>query len=158
MVSTSKPEIATGRSTVYSKGGIVCSVSPVAASAGAGILREGGNAFDAAVATAAVEGVTNAAGCGLGGEPFVLMYHARTGKVHGISGSGKAPLAANRDFFVSKGHETMPVEGPLAAAIPGEVHAWASILERFGSMSLEKVLQPAISYAENGYAFGPRQS
>ncbi|MCI0440952.1 MAG: gamma-glutamyltransferase, partial [Chloroflexi bacterium] len=76
MATASKPDIRVGRSAVFTKGGVVCSVSPLAASAGIGVLRDGGNAFDAAVATAAVEGVTNPAGCGLGGEVFVLAYHA----------------------------------------------------------------------------------
>ena len=142
--------------TVYSKGGMVCSISPLAASAGVSVLNAGGNAFDAVVATAAVECVTFPAGCGLGGEPFALLYEARSGQMFGLSGSGKAPTAATRDFFVDRGYRTMPLSGPLAAALPGEVHGYATILERFGTRSLEDLLEPAIGYAEDGFALSPR--
>jgi gamma-glutamyltranspeptidase/glutathione hydrolase len=133
-------------------------VSPLAASAGIGVLRDGGNAFDAAIATAAVEAVSIPAGCGLGGEPFVLMYQARTGKIVGLSGSGKAPLAADRDYFVSRGYSKMPERGPLSAAIPGEIHAYQDILDRFGTMPLGKLLEPAIGYAEEGHPVRPRMA
>ena len=155
--SVSKPEIAVGRSTVYTRGGIVCSISPLAASAGIGVLQEGGNAFDAAIATAAAEAVTVPSACGLGGEAFVLMYEARGGRLYGLSGSGKAPMAATRDYFVSRGHRTMPVVGPLAAAVPGEVDAYVTILERFATRPLSRLLEPAIGYAEEGYPIGQRQ-
>ena len=78
MAGKSKPQIKTGRSAVYTNGGVVASISPLAASAGVRVLADGGNAFDAAIATAAVEAVTVSAGCGLGGEPFVIMYEAKT--------------------------------------------------------------------------------
>ena len=144
-------KIETGRNTVYSGGGIVVSISPLAASAGARVLADGGNAFDAAIATAAVEAVTVPPACGVGGEPFVVLYDAKNGSVHGLNGSGKAPLAANRDFFIRRGHDFMPLQGPLAAAIPGEVMGWERINERFGTRPLASLLEPAIGYAENGY-------
>ena len=158
MAGLGKADVAVGRSTVYSKGGIVCSISPVAATTGALVLAEGGSAFDAAIATAAVECVTVPAACGVGGEPFVLMYEAASGKLMGLSGSGKAPLAVSRDYFTGKGYSKMPVAGPLSAAIPGEVDAWAGILERFGTRQLSTLLEPAIGYAEDGYALSARQA
>ena len=151
----SRTEIEVGRGTVYTTGGMVCSISPLAASAGIGVLSDGGNAFDAAVATAAVECVTEPSSCGLGGEPFVLMYESRSGKVFGLSGSGKAPLAATRDYFAGRGYETMPLNGPLAAAIPGEVDAYVTILGRLGTMRLDRLLEPAIGYAEDGFPLSP---
>ena len=146
------PRIQTGRNTVYSSGGVVVSISPLAVSAGIRELAAGGNAFDAAVAVAAVEAVTVPPSCGLGGEPFVIMYDAKSGLVYGLNGSGKAPMAASRDFFVERGHRFMPLEGPLAAAIPGEAMAWEQISERFGTRPLSKLLEPAIGYAEHGFA------
>ena len=146
------PHIETGRSTVYSNGGVVVSISPLAASAGARVLADGGNAFDAAVTVAAVEAVTVPPACGVGGEPFVIMYDAKTGDVHGLSGSGRAPLAVSRDFFVERGHKFMPLVGPHAAAIPGEALAWEEINERFGTRPLSALLEPAIGYAEDGFA------
>ena len=158
MVDVLKADIRVGAGTVLTRGGMVCSISPQAASAGASVLRDGGNAFDAAVTTAAVEGVTAPSACGLGGEPFVLMYEAKTGKIFGLSGSGKAPMAATRDYFVGRGYQTMPVSGPLAAAIPGEVDAFVGILERYGTRPLSRLLEPAIGYAEEGYPLSARQA
>lgn len=148
--------MGTGRSIVYSKGGMVCSASPLAASAGISVLRGGGNAFDAAIAVAAVEGVTISPMCGLGGEPFALLYHAKTRRLFGLSGSGAAPRRATREFFVGRGYKDMPAEGPLSVAIPGEVDAYETILEKFGTRPLEKLLEPAIGYAEEGYPIPPR--
>ena len=152
MATATRPQIETGRNTVYSNGGVVVSISPLAATAGVRVLAEGGNAFDAAVATAAVEAVTVPPACGVGGEPFVILYDSKTGQVHGLTGSGRAPMAANRNFFIERGHQFMPLEGPLAAAIPGEVLVWEQIIDRFGSRPLAKLIEPAIDYAENGYA------
>ena len=132
--------------------GMVVTNHPLASTAGMQMLAGGGNAFDAAIATAAVEAVTVSAGCGLGGEPFVIMYEAKTGRVYGLNGSGKAPMAATRDYFVNRGHKTMPLTGPLAAAIPGEVAGWEGILERFGTRTLASLLEPAIGYADEGHA------
>ncbi len=146
------PKIETGRKTVYSAGGVVVSISPLAATAGVRVLADGGNAFDAAIATAAVEAVTVPPACGIGGEPFALLYDAKSGKLHGLSGSGKAPRAASRGWFVERGYRHMPLEGPLAAAIPGEILAWEQIAERFGSRPLASLLEPAIGYAEDGFA------
>ena len=149
---------AAGRSTVYTLGGMVCSISPLAASAGTSVLRDGGNAFDAAIAAAAVEAVTVPAMCGLGGELFALLYEARSRKIFGVSGSGRAPMAAHRDYFVDKGYRTMPSDGPLSAAVPGEIDAYAAILERFGTRSLAQMLNPAIGRAEEGYPISPLQA
>ena len=143
---------ATGsRSPVMTRNGIVCSASSLAASAGVRVLQEGGNAFDAAVAVAAAETVTLPPMCGIGGEVFALLYQASTGKLYGLTGSGRAPQAATRDYFVSKGYTKMPPHGPLTPAVPGEVHAWQTILEAFGSRSLASLMEPAIDLAENGF-------
>ncbi len=158
IVRDSTSQVNTGRSTVYTKGGVVVSISPLAASAGLGVLADGGNAFDAAIAVAATEAVTVPSGCGLGGEPFVILYEAKMGRVFGMNGSGKVPLAANRDYFVRQGLDQMPLDGPIAAAIPGEVHGWVSILDRLGTMPLGKLLLPAIGYAEDGYAVSAKSA
>ena len=146
-----RPSIKTERNAVYTKGGVVSSLSPMAASTGVRVLAEGGNAFDAAIAMAAVEAVTIPMSCGIGGEPFVIMYEAKTGKVYGLNGSGQAPMAANRDYYVSRGYKTMPLYGPHSAAIPGEIDAYYVIQRNFGTMPVAKLLQYAIDYAENGF-------
>jgi len=133
------------------KRGIVCSSSPLAGSVGAQVLREGGNAADAAVAIAAAEAVTLPPMCGIGGEVFALIYEAKTGKIHGVSGGGRAPMGATREYFVERGYEKMPTDGPLCPSVPGEIDAWESILKRFGTRTLSNLLQPAINLAEEGF-------
>ena len=143
------------RRAVSTRKGLVCSPSPSAADAGVGVLRGGGNAFDAAIAVAAAECVTLPPLCGLGGELFALLYEASTGRLYGLTGSGRAPMAATRDYFVAKGYEKMPPEGPLSASVPGEVHAWQTIQRRFGSKPLGELLQPAVELAEEGFPILP---
>ena len=141
---------------VMGRAGMVCSSSPYAAAAGVQVLRAGGNAFDAAIAVAAAECVTIPPMCGLGGEAFALLYQASTGRLFGLTGSGRAPQAASREFFVKRGSAKMPLTGPLSASVPGEVHAWQTILDRFGTRPLDELLQPAIRLAEVGFPVLPR--
>ncbi|MFN3974339.1 MAG: gamma-glutamyltransferase [Dehalococcoidia bacterium] len=150
--------VTTGRSVVLTRNGMVCSASPLAGAAGLRVLQEGGNAIDAAIATAAAEGVTLPPMCGLGGEVFALVYWAREGKVYGVTGSGKAPLKATREFFIAQGCRVMPQDGPLAVAIPGEVDAYDTLLQRFGSgrFTLARLLEPAIALAEGGFPLPQR--
>ena len=136
---------------VLTKRGLVCSASPLAGAIGAQVLREGGNAFDAAIAVAAAEAVTIPPMCGLGGEVFAMLYEASTGKMYGLAGSGRAPMRASRDHFVGLGYDKMPTSGPLSPAVPGEVHAWGAILERFGTRALGKLIAPAADLAEEGF-------
>ena len=143
--------IKPGREPVYSTRGVVCSISPQAASVGTGVLSSGGNAFDAIVAMAAVEGVTTSVGCGLGGEIFGLFYEATSGKTWGMTASGKAPSKANRNWFADRGYESIPLTGPLSAAIPGEIDALQEITNKFGTLSFKKLMEPAIVYAEEGF-------
>ncbi|MEX2599604.1 MAG: gamma-glutamyltransferase, partial [Dehalococcoidia bacterium] len=152
------PLVSSARSAVLSKKGIVCSTTPLAGAVGAQVLREGGNAFDAAVATASAEAVLIPPMCGLGGEVFALMYEASSGKLYGLSGSGRAPMTATREYFVEKGYTKMPGDGPLTPAVPGEVHAWQTILDRFGTRKLGALVQPAIGFAEDGFPIPGRLS
>ncbi len=151
---------ALGRShsPVLTTGGLVGSASPQAGAVGARTLRDGGNAFDAAVAVAAAEGVTLPMMCGLGGEVFALLYHAGSGKLYGVSGSGRAPKGASREYFVSRGYVKMPGDGALTPAVPGEVHAWQTILERLGTRSLSSLVEPAIGLATEGFPLPARSA
>ena len=90
------------RSTVYSNNGIVCSTSPQAASTGINILSSGGNAYDAAIAVAAVECVTIPGMCGFGGEVFSIFYDAKTGITRGLTSTVAAPKQATSEYFISK--------------------------------------------------------
>jgi gamma-glutamyltranspeptidase/glutathione hydrolase len=146
------------RSPVFTKGGIVCSTSPLAASAGARVLLEGGNAFDAAITVAAVEAVTVPPMCGIGGDVFAILYHAPSGRLVGINGSGGAPSGATPEFFRSRGYTKMPLEGPLSISVPGEVDAWETIHREFCTWPFKRLLDPAIGYAEEGFPVLPKLS
>ena len=152
MAVTSNDNGGPSHAPVLTERGLVCSASPLAGAIGAQALRDGGNAFDAAIAVAAAEAVTLPPMCGLGGEVFALLYEASTGKIWGIAGSGRAPLRASREYYAGLGYEKMPTEGPLTPAVPGEVHAWGTILGRFGTRELSKLIAPAADLAEEGFA------
>ncbi len=150
--------LAKSHSPVLTTRGLVGSASPQAGAIGAQVLREGGNAFDAAIAVAAAEGVTLPMMCGLGGEVFALLYHAASGKLYGVSGSGRAPMRATREYFVSRGYVKMPADGPLTPAVPGETHAWQTILDKLGTRSLASLVEPAIGLAEEGFPLPERSA
>ena len=144
------------RSLVYGSRGIVCSNSPLAASAGIRAMQEGGNAFDAALAVADTEAVTLVPLCGMGGDSFILAYEAATGQLTGINSSGTAPTGATADYYRSRGYEEMPLEGPHAISVPGEVAAWEELHRRFCTMPFPTLLETAIGYAEEGFPVSPR--
>jgi len=139
------------RSVVLANNGLVATSQPLAAQAGLRVLMDGGNAIDAAVATAAVLNVVEPMSTGVGGDLFALTYSAKTDQLTALNGSGRAPAALSIDDLRRTGHTEMPEMGPLSITVPGTVDGWATLLERHGSMSLSDVLQPAIEYAEQGY-------
>ncbi len=143
------------RSLVYGRRGIVCSNSPLAASAGIQVMQGGGNAFDAALAVAATEAVTLVPLCSMGGDSFILAYEAATGQLTGINSSGAAPTGATADYYRSRGHETMPIDGPHSITVPGEVAAWEEMHRRFCTMPFDRLLGTAIGYAEEGFPVSP---
>ncbi|MBW2061854.1 MAG: gamma-glutamyltransferase [Deltaproteobacteria bacterium] len=140
-----------GRTMTMSRHGIVASSHMLASQAGLDMLRSGGRAMDAAVATAATLAVVEPMMTGLGGDVFFLYYEAATGKVHGLNGSGRSPQGLSRDYFHSKEKERIDFNSWEAVTVPGAVDAWAAGLSRFGSKSMAEVLAPAISYAEKGF-------
>jgi gamma-glutamyltranspeptidase/glutathione hydrolase len=140
-----------GRSTVISRGGIVAAESPLAAQAGATVLAHGGNAVDAAVATNAVMGVVEPMMNGMGGDLFVVVYDAKSGKLYGLNASGWAPAGLSIQFLKSKGVTEMPTAGIQSVTVPGVVDGWSKLLARFGTMKLAGALAPAIYYAHEGF-------
>lgn len=139
------------RSMVQSLRGMVATSQPLAAQAGLRILLAGGNAADAAIATAAALNVVEPMSTGIGGDAFALVYDAATRKVSALNGSGRAPQAISHTTFTERGLEAIPHSGMLPVTVPGTVDAWASLLEKHGTMSLAQVLAPAIEYAEHGF-------
>lgn len=116
------------------------------------ILRAGGNAFDAAVASQAALGVTDNASNGVGSDAFVLIYDAKSGTVFSINAEGAAPKLATIDWYKQNAGGKIPVdEGLLAGTVPGVVDAWYTLLDRWGTMSFAQVLEPAIELTEKGF-------
>jgi gamma-glutamyltranspeptidase/glutathione hydrolase len=132
----------------------IASAHPLATQAGMEILAEGGNAFDAAVAVSAALAVVEPQSSGLGGGGFWLLHRASDGRDVMIDGRERAPLAAQRDMYLDKNGEVVPnlsVDGPLAAAIPGEPAALAYLAQHYGRLPLAKSLAPAIRIAREGF-------
>jgi gamma-glutamyltranspeptidase/glutathione hydrolase len=144
-----------GRSVVMSTRGIIATSQPMATQAGLAALQAGGNAMDAAIAASAVLCVTEPQATGIGGDCFLLYHEAKTGKLHGLNGSGRAPARATLEEFERRGLMQVPEFGMLSVIVPGAVDAWQTALERFGTRSLEELLQPAIAFAADGYAVTP---
>jgi len=142
------------RPTVYASEGIVATSQPLAAEAGRELLRAGGNAFDAAVATAAALNVVEPTSTGLGGDVFAL-YRTADGEVGAMRASGPAPEGATRERVreaVADGDEAeMPTHGPHAVTVPGTARGWEATVERYGRLTLADALGPAIRYATDGY-------
>jgi gamma-glutamyltranspeptidase/glutathione hydrolase len=144
-----------GRSVVMCTNGMVATSQPMATQVGLDILRRGGNAMDAAIAASATQCVTEPQSTGIGGDCFILYHEAKTGKLHGLNGSGRAPGRATLEEFRKRGHREMPERGILSVSVPGAIDGWEQALERFGTLSFGEVLQPAIDFAEQGYAVSP---
>jgi gamma-glutamyltranspeptidase/glutathione hydrolase len=145
------PQATSGswRPTIVAQHGMVAAGHPLAAEAGMRILKAGGNAMDAAIATWAVQGEVEPGMTGLGADMFVLYYNAKTREVKFINGTGFAPQAATIDFYKSKGG--IPEEGPLSVAVPGAVGGAALALKTYGTRTLADVLAPAIEIADGGF-------
>jgi gamma-glutamyltranspeptidase/glutathione hydrolase len=141
------------RNLTIAKNGMVATSQPLAAQAGLEILRRGGNAVDAAIATAACLTVVEPTSNGIGGDAFALVWFQD--KLYGLNASGPAPRRLTNEHVTSKGYREMPKYGWLAVTVPGAPAAWAELSKRFGALSLKEVLQPAIRYAEEGYPVSP---
>lgn len=139
------------RSAVVGIRSAVASSQPLAVQAGIATLTAGGNAADAAVATAAVLSVVEPMSTGLGGDAFALVFDSRSGTVSTLNSSGRAPQRASLDTWASLGLQRIPEIGILSVLVPGVVDSWANLLTRYGTMSLADVLTPAIAYAEDGF-------
>ncbi len=145
------PQASSGswRPTIVAQHGMVAAGHPLAAEAGLRILKAGGNAVDAAIATWAVQGEVEPGMTGLGSDMFILYYNAKSGEVKFINGTGFAAQAATIDFYKSKGG--IPEEGPLSIAVPGSVGGAAYAVQKYGTKPLAEVLAPAIEIADGGF-------
>jgi gamma-glutamyltranspeptidase/glutathione hydrolase len=142
---------ASARSMVIAPHGAACTSQPLASAAALAMLRAGGNAIDAAVTAAAVQGVVEPYNTGIGGDCLMLAWTARERKLHALNGTGRAPARATLDEYRRRGLAEVPPLGILAVTVPGAVDAWCEALERLGTRTLADVLAPAIAYAEDGF-------
>ena len=150
--------LAQGRSEVLARHGIVATSDPLAAQAGLDILRQGGNAIDAAVAAGAVLDVTSQNDTGIGGDLFALVYVARDKKLYALNSGGWAPAGWTPEFFTGTlGVRAVPSFGVNAATVPGAISGYDALLERFGTMDFEQTFERAASIAEEGWGQAERR-
>ena len=157
---------AQGRSEVLARNGMVTTSQPVAAQAGLDILKAGGNAVDAAVATAAVLAVVEPMMTGVAGDLFAIVYIAKDNTLHTLNSSGKAPTGLTLERMNALGYtwspqnwgpgSGMPGGGILPVTVPGSVWGWDEVLRRYGTMTLKQTLQAAVDYAETGFPISER--
>jgi len=143
------------RSTVVCQKGLVCASQPLAAQAGVDILQAGGNCIDAAIGTNAMLGLTEAASNGIGGDLFAILWVEKEQKLYGLNASGRAPYDWNLQEADKLGLTSIPRFSPLSWSVPGCVSGWGALSSRFGALSLDKCLEPAIEYAKNGFPLSP---
>ncbi len=139
------------RSAVRAMNGMIATSQPLASAAGLRVLQQGGNAVDAAVAAAAVLCVVEPMMLSPGGDMFAIVWDAKKKELKALNASGRAPQAASIDELKKRGVDQMPTTGIHTVTVPGAVDGWAKLIERYGTMSLAQVLQPAIEYAERGF-------
>jgi gamma-glutamyltranspeptidase/glutathione hydrolase len=149
--------LAQTRSEVLARNGVVATSQPLAAAAGLQILKQGGNAFDAAVATAAVLNLVEPESAGVGGDVFMLAWLAKENKLIALNASGRAPTGATPQHLADRGNtQHMPEHGIDSATVPGAVDGWDVILKRAGTMTFKETLEPAAALAEQGFAVTER--
>ncbi|MFL2487735.1 MAG: gamma-glutamyltransferase [Gammaproteobacteria bacterium] len=139
------------RSEVIAENGMAATSHPLATQTAIDILKEGGNAIDAAIAANAVLGLVEPTGCGIGGDLFAIVWDAKTKKLYGLNSSGPAPKDMNIDFIKNQGLDKIPAYGPLPVTVPGAVAGWVALHKKFGSADFNGIFNNAISYAENGF-------
>ena len=149
-------QYASRRTVVYGTRGMVATGQPLAAQAGLEILKKGGNAVDAAIATAACLTVVEPTSNGIGGDAFALVWV--DDKLHGLNASGFSPKASDLSVLTAAGLKEVPKFGWYPVTVPGAPSAWAALSEKFGRLPLTEALKPAINYAAEGYAVSPTMS
>lgn len=157
--------LAQGRSEVMARNGIVTTSQPLAAETGLQILRQGGNAVDAAVAMAAVLNLVEPMNVGLAGDMFAIVYTAKDHKLHVLNASGMAASGQTLAFMNAHGYKYDPnnngpgsgmARGVLSVTVPGAAWGWGEVLDKYGTMNFKQVLEPAARYAEQGFPVSER--
>ncbi|GLC26393.1 gamma-glutamyltransferase [Roseisolibacter agri] len=150
-----RPTSMAGRSTVYAPSAAIATSQPLASAAGLEVLRRGGNAVDAAVAAAAVLSVTEPHMTGIGGDMFAIVWLARERKLVAINASGRAGSLMTRETLQARGFRAGSQQGVMSVTVPGALAGWDLLLRTHGRRTLAQVLQPAITYARDGFPVSP---
>ncbi len=139
------------RSEVIAQYGMAATSQPLATQIALDILGKGGSAVDAAIAANAALGLMEPTGCGIGGDLFAMIWDAETERLYGLNASGRSPASLELDVFQQAGITKIPARGPLPVTVPGCVDGWFEMHDRFGTLPMDTVLEPAIRYARNGF-------
>jgi len=139
------------RSEVIAQHGMAATSQPLATQVALDILKNGGNAVDAAIAANAMLGLVEPTGCGIGGDIYAIIWDAETKTLHGLNGSGRSPQSLTLDYFKQQGITEIPKFGALPVSVPGTVDGWFEMHEKFGSTPMTDILAPAIQYAREGF-------
>lgn len=139
------------RSEVIAANGMAATSHPLATQIAVDILKKGGTAVDAAIAANAALGLMEPTGCGIGGDLFAIVWDAKTRKLYGLNASGRSPGSLTIEYFRENGMEQIPAYGPLPVSVPGCVDGWFELHNKFGKLSMDEILAPAIQYAEEGF-------
>jgi gamma-glutamyltranspeptidase/glutathione hydrolase len=150
-----RPTTLAGRSTVYAPNAAVATSQPLASAAGLEVLREGGNAIDAAVAAAAVLGVTEPHMTGIGGDMFAIVWIAKEQKLVALNASGRAGSLMTRETLQARGFRPGSQQGVMSVTVPGALAGWDKLVRTYGKRTLAQALQPAIAYARDGFPVSP---
>ncbi len=147
------------RSEVIASNGMVATSQPLAAQVGLQILKKGGSAVDAAIATNAALGLMEPTGNGIGGDLFAIVWDASGEKLHGLNASGRSPQNLSYEQLKKelddRGRDKIPPYGVLPITVPGAVDGWFELHQRFGDLSMQEILDPAIRYARSGFPVSP---
>ena len=144
---------ASRRSAVLASNGVVTTSQPLAANVGLAMLEKGGNAVDAALATAISLTVLEPTSNGIGSDTFAIIWDGE--RLHGLNGSGRWPAAWDAQALRDGGHGAMPERGWASVSVPGAPASWHDLHERFGRLSVAELTAPAIAYAEQGFPVSP---
>ena len=144
-------ELFATRSEVISQNGMVATSHPLASQIGIDILKEGGNAIDAAIAANAALGLMEPTGNGIGGDLFAIVWIEKEKKLYGLNASGRSPENLTLEYFKENNFKSIPAYGPLPVSVPGCVDGWFELHNKFGKIKMRDILNPTIKYAENGF-------
>lgn len=139
------------RSEVLAQNGMAATSHPFATQTALDILKKGGSAVDAAIAANAMLGLVEPTGNGIGGDIYAIVWDAKSKKLFGLNGSGRSPRNMSYDFLKDKKFVNIPSYGALSVSVPGCVDGWFQLHQKFGKLSMQDLLSPAIQYAEEGF-------